>query len=1134
MLHRITTFSLILSLALPTGMPSTLADDYAPKIAEKSDEGQRALQTFSLPKGMQGKLAAAEPDIANPVAFTVADDGSIYVCETFRQQKGVEDNRSHMNWLMNDLRLETVEERRVMFKQFMGHDVELWAREHDRIRLLKDQDNDGIFETNTVFADGFNDILDGTGAGVLEVDGNVFYTCIPKVWSLTDTNDDGIADDYKTLHHGYGIRVAFRGHDMHGLVRGPDGRVYFSIGDRGYNVITPEGKRIKRVDTGAVFRCDADGTNLEVFAYGLRNPQELAFDDEGNLWTGDNNSDGGDEARWVYVVQDGDTGWRMYFQYESDRGPWNRERMWYPYRSDDETTAVQPAYIVPPIANLGDGPSGLTYYPGVGLDTRYENHFFMADFRGGASNSGIRSFSVQHHGATFKLTDSHQFIWRILATDVDFSADGGIYATDWVNGWNGVGKGRLYYFANPEFAKNAVAAKVPQLLASGVKAATNQELAGLLSHVDRRVRQKAQFEMVKRDLKAELFTIASSDESAIARRQAAWGLWQVGLQSPDDARTVAKWCTKTIEANTNSAKETGVQAVRILTDLAARHTVDAVANSKQRSMIVSSLKKAISSRNLRLAGFSSVALGAYGTADNIDALLDLLEANQDQDPVLRHQATMGLVQLATKSPSCVETIAAHDSAVVRRSAAVMCRRLNDSATLLRLVQDANSDVALEACRALVDEQQSSSVDTVIMRLNESAIENPDMLRRCLEAAYRIGTVEAAQIVASVAVNSKVDRPVKEVAASLLVTWNNPKQTNSVNGMYRTLPDREVCGLDAVVSPVLPQLLTGSKKLRKTAIQLAADLKIESVIPQLTEILDRKSAADEDRVASFQALIGLTKEPQNLLQKGLKHELEPIRVAALSVLAKTDPEVAIPKLFQLAKTGPIASRQKAIRLLGEIKRPAAVNATADLLEELANGSLSNSVVLDLLQAATESGDESLAKQVEQYRTEQQQAGTEVSKWSECLEGGNADRGRNVFFGKATASCRRCHKVDGKGTNVGPDLSSIATTKDRSYLLEAIVDPNKSIAKGFETTVIINMQGLTLSGIIQQETETHVKMVTAQGTKISIAVDDIDERFKGQSGMPSDLAKNLTRSEVRDLVEYLSTLKSGESGRHGEGE
>ncbi len=125
----------------------------------------------------------------------------------------------------------------------------------------------------------------------------------------------------EALHHGYGVRVAFRGHDMHGLVIGPDGRLYYSLGDRGYNVITKEGTRLKRPDTGAVFRCDMDGSNLEVFAFGVRNPQELVFDNDGNLFTGDNNSDSGDQARWVNVVQDGDTGWRMYFQYLDDRGP---------------------------------------------------------------------------------------------------------------------------------------------------------------------------------------------------------------------------------------------------------------------------------------------------------------------------------------------------------------------------------------------------------------------------------------------------------------------------------------------------------------------------------------------------------------------------------------------------------------------------------------------------------------------------------------------------------------------------------------------------------------------------------------------------------------------------------------------
>ena len=368
-------------------------DEYQPNIAAASKDAELALKGFVLPEGVKGSLAAAEPMVANPVSFTITNDGRLIVCETFRQELGVEDNRNHMNWLENDLQLESVEERSAMFHRYMGDDVQKWAKEHDRLRMLQDTNGDGTYDLDTVFADGFHDIIEGTGAGVLEHNGRIYYTCIPKLWSFGDADRDGVSDDPQALHHGYGVRVAFRGHDMHGLVVGPDGRIYFSIGDRGFNVITKEGTRLKRVDTGAVFRCDADGSHLEVFAYGLRNPQELAFDDHGNLFTGDNNSDSGDQARWVYVVQDGDTGWRMYYQYLDDRGPWNRERIWYPYRSDDETSAVQPAATLPPIANLADGPSGLTFYPGVGLPDQYQGHFFMADFRGTAGNSGIRSFT---------------------------------------------------------------------------------------------------------------------------------------------------------------------------------------------------------------------------------------------------------------------------------------------------------------------------------------------------------------------------------------------------------------------------------------------------------------------------------------------------------------------------------------------------------------------------------------------------------------------------------------------------------------------------------------------------------------------------------------------------------------------
>ena len=296
-------------LAVLSAMTSAVvADDYKPNIAAASNDAKLALQGFVIPEGMTGSLLASEPALANPVAFYVASDGRVYVCETFRQEVGVEDNRSHMDWLNNDLQLETVEERLAMFKRYLGDDVAKYATQHDRIRVLRDTNNDGTFDDDKVFAEGFNDILDGTGAGVIEHDGKVYYTCIPKLWMLEDTDNDGVADRTDPLHHGYGVRVAFRGHDMHGLTVGPDGRLYFSIGDRGYNVITKEGTRLKKVDSGAVFRCDVDGTHLEVFAEGLRNPQELTFDNYGNLWTGDDRSGGSTGHQRRCAGTEGDSG----------------------------------------------------------------------------------------------------------------------------------------------------------------------------------------------------------------------------------------------------------------------------------------------------------------------------------------------------------------------------------------------------------------------------------------------------------------------------------------------------------------------------------------------------------------------------------------------------------------------------------------------------------------------------------------------------------------------------------------------------------------------------------------------------------------------------------------------------------
>ncbi len=454
-----------------------------PKIAEASDAGQKAIAGFRIPQGMKIDLVAAEPLLANGVCFCFDEHGRIYVAETFRQQQGVEDNRSHQ-WVDDDLAAQTVADRLAYLKKQLGDKVSSLGEQEDRIRLLEDKDGDGSYETATVFSDGYRDIVEGTGAGLLARHGEVFYSCIPNLWRLRDTTARVSPTKRSPSARATVCASRLRGHDLHGLCMGPDGKMYFSIGDRGFNVSTPAGQLVYP-DQGAVLRCNLDGSELEVFHTGLRNPQELAFDDHGNLFTGDNNSDGGDQARWVMIVDGADSGWRMNFQYLSDRGPWNRERLWHTQFKG------QAAYVVPPLAHVAAGPSGLACYPGVGLDAKYKGHFFLVDFRGGAGQSGVLSFGLKPKGAAFEVVDKSQFIGGMLATDCDFGPDGALYVLDWVETWTGTGRGRIYRASTTALADDPLVQQTRELLTTDMSARQPAELAALLKHADRRVRQEA-------------------------------------------------------------------------------------------------------------------------------------------------------------------------------------------------------------------------------------------------------------------------------------------------------------------------------------------------------------------------------------------------------------------------------------------------------------------------------------------------------------------------------------------------------------------------------------------------------------------------------------------------------------------
>jgi quinoprotein glucose dehydrogenase len=119
--------------------------------------------------------------------------------------------------------------------------------------------------------------------------------------------------------------------------------------------------------------------------------------------------------------------------------------------------------------------------------------------------------------------------------------------------------------------------------------------------------------------------------------------------------------------------------------------------------------------------------------------------------------------------------------------------------------------------------------------------------------------------------------------------------------------------------------------------------------------------------------------------------------------------------------------------------------------------------------------------------------------------------------------KCHKINGQGGEVGPDLAGIGKRQNREYLLESIVLPNKQIAKGFETVVLNLTNGTTVVGVLKGEDAREVRLITAEGKPVTVPKDKIDERLTGKSAMPEDLIKHLSRSELRDLVEFLANLK-----------
>ena len=241
-----------------------------------------------------------------------------------------------------------------------------------------------------------------------------------------------------------------------------------------------------------------------------------------------------------------------------------------------------------------------------------------------------------------------------------------------------------------------------------------------------------------------------------------------------------------------------------------------------------------------------------------------------------------------------------------------------------------------------------------------------------------------------------------------------------------------------------------------------------------------------------------------------------------MLAKLDPKAVVAELAKALDNGIVIERQSALELLGGLKNTEASDLLKTWLEKLLAGQVAPAVQLDLLEAAGKRPTAEMKKLLAQFEADRSPK-DHLAKWRESLEGGDAQAGKNIFFDRSDVSCLRCHKIKGEGGEVGPELTGIGGKQNREYLLESIVLPDKQIAKGYETVVLTLTNGQVKSGILKSEDKSEVRLITAEGTVIVVPVEEIDSRGRGPSAMPGDVTKYLSRRDLRDLVEYLSSLK-----------
>jgi putative membrane-bound dehydrogenase-like protein len=1036
-------------------------------------------------EGLEATLWASEPMVVNPTTMDIDSRGRVWVTEglNYRLTRG------------GNQRFQRIPDA-------------------DKIKILEDTDLDGKADKVIVFADKIFPVPMGIAVEEnwsedgMYLGAKVYVGNSPDLLVLEDSDGDDKADKRYPLLSGFG--GVDSDHGIHGMVFGPDGKLYFTHGDgccsvqpdrternQNFDVIDKGGRRVSSDQLANTLRVNRDGTQFEILADRQRNNYEAALDSFADVFVSDNDDDGNRGSRVIWIMDGGRYGYRT---------P-DSPRHW----GEDVPGNV------PKLVGTGNGsPCGVMVYEGGLLPELYRGAVLEAE----AGPRVIFAHPIIRKGAAFR-TDPKVMLasddpW-FRPVDVTAAPDGSVYVADWYDA--GVGghafsdqtTGRIYRIA-PAGASSGRASYGLTTLEGLLEALKSPNVAA---------RDAARRLLIARggeaDVAAAVGTMAVHDPDAVMRARALW-VWHA---IEGDAVALAMLANP-LNRGEPRIRELGVRVLG--RDLATTGRVELPAGAKA----------------------DPPALA------HLDALLTLVD---DPDAGVRRELILALRNCPTeKVGPALRRLAAlwdgKDRWYLEALGLALRKREPEFISALfdgSLYGDLETGGRDQATPALPPYFPVDRNEAFLLPGDE--LPAATALSKTLGLLWQLHRVEGLPLLARLLPRLESEELI-QAADDIVAHVEDPAGAAIVAEMIRKTGDplRKRAALASLAgmlrqswrlaaqNPAVAGLVADSladRGLRAEAVALAGATGDPRYSERLASVAMDERESAEARVAAVEALaelrapVGRELADRLIAEARTKRASSLVSESAVRALAALGASNESLRALMLDEDLPLALRRDALRAAAQ-----RAEGARDLLALARDGKLPKSLTLEAATTLRAYPDRGIRDQALEVFPIRMAGGNPLPSLGDLIRHeGDARRGEELFFANTAPTessgaqaCGSCHRVQGRGQWIGPDLSTIGTKSSREELLRSIINPSAAIGYNFRSLIAATADGRVLTGLPVEDTPDRLVLKLADGQRVALPPADIEERtYSDVSLMPEALIETLDEQDLADLLAYLMTLR-----------